>query len=85
MWSKTLLGFVVSLLLNISLLFNIDYLTPIPTEVFLLIGFIGGFILWASIMSYFYCAPSVKKPMLYCTPLLIVSASINTFFYLGAA
>ncbi|MEM9102390.1 MAG: hypothetical protein AAGB12_08695 [Pseudomonadota bacterium] len=84
MWSKTLVGFVVSLMLNTSLIFNIDNLIPMPTQIFLLFGFIGGFILWVLIMTYFYCVPSIKKPMIILTPILLISVAINVFFYGGA-
>lgn len=83
MWPKTLLGFMISLLLNTCLMLNLAYLTPLPRDVYLLLAFVGGILLWAGIMTVFYCTNKLQRTMLYCIFLLFVSAGINVMFYLG--
>lgn len=83
MWSKTLVGLVVSLLLNMSFMLNIAHIIPMPRDIYLLIGFVGGILLWGGIMTVFYCADNLKRPMLYCGPLLLGSIGVNSLFYLG--
>ena len=83
MWAKTLVGFFISLLLNMSLMLNIAHTLPIPRQIYLLTAFVGGIFVWAGIMTVFYCADNIKRPMLYCGPLLLVSAGVNALFILG--
>ncbi|MEM9103407.1 MAG: hypothetical protein AAGB12_13915 [Pseudomonadota bacterium] len=83
MWSKTIVGMIVSWLLNVTLMTNLGFIAPLPRQVFFLIAFIGGFILWASIMTVFYCSTSVKKVLLYTLPVLLVSAGVNFLFVSG--
>ncbi|AFJ02945.1 hypothetical protein Q7C_1804 [Methylophaga frappieri] len=83
MWAKTLIGFVVSLVLNLSLMVNIAYLLPLSRQVYLLIGFVGGILLWAAIMTVFYCHDRLAQPLKYCLPLLVVSAAVNALFVTG--
>jgi hypothetical protein len=81
MWAKTFVGIIVSMFLNMSLFLNVAYLVPLPRDVYLFIGFVGGFLLWGAILSYFYCQSSIKKALKYCLPLLLFSATINGLFY----
>ncbi|WP_297809152.1 hypothetical protein [uncultured Methylophaga sp.] len=83
MWLKTLLGFFVSLSLSLSLMLNTAYLLPLPREVYLLLGFVGGIVLWGVIMTMFYCASGVGRLMWYCGTLLVISLAINGAFMLG--
>lgn len=62
---------------------NVAYSLPIDRDIYLLIGFIGGVLLWAGIMSYFYCANTLK-PIAISFAVFIVSAAINTLFYTQA-
>jgi spore maturation protein SpmA len=83
MWSKTLVGFVVSLLLSLSLMLNVAYLIPLHREVYLLLGFVGGILLWAGMMTVFYCVERVGKVMRVCGPLLVGSVAVNALFVAG--
>lgn len=83
MWAKTLIGLIVSLLLMMSLFLNFAYLVPLPKDVYLFIGFVGGFLLWAGIMTYFYCQTTVRAPLKYCLLVFLGSGAINSLFYTG--
>ena len=83
MWVKTLLGLVVSLILNMNLFLNVAYLFPMPRDVYLLIGFVGGFLLWGCLFTWFYSHSSIKKPLKFYIPLTIGSGMINSMFFMG--
>lgn len=83
MWLKTLLGFFVSLFLSLSLMLNTAYLLPMHREVYLLLGFVGGILLWGAIMTVFYCSSHIGRLMWFWGPLLLISLSINGAFMLG--
>lgn len=80
MWAKTFAGFFVGLLLYVTLTLNMAFLLPIPRDVYMLIGFVGGFVLWAGIAAYFYSVSSLKKPLLVSAGVLVVSGGINALF-----
>ncbi|MCC2607447.1 hypothetical protein [Planctobacterium marinum] len=83
MWAKTIVGIILSLVLSMSLFLNIAYLVPFPRDVYLFIGFVGGFLLWGGLFTVFYCYSSIKRPLLYCLITLAISATINGLFYTG--
>lgn len=81
MWTKTILGLLMSLLLTMTLMLNIAYTFPISRDIYLLIGFIGGTLVWGGIMTYFYCANTIK-PILWSVIIFLISAAINALFYM---
>lgn len=83
MWSRTLLALLLAFLLNVSLMLNLAYLVPMPRDIYLLIGFVGGFLLWAGFATYYYSVDALKKPVIKGLSLLAVSAGVNAVFALG--
>lgn len=81
MWAKTLIGFLVSLLLYASVAVNVLHLFPLPQDILLLIAFVGGFLFWGVAMTVFYCADSLSRPLCYGLALLAASAGVNCLFY----
>lgn len=83
MWIRTLVALILGLLLNVSLMLNLAYLVPLPRDMYLLIGFIGGFLLWAGFATYYYSVASLKAPVVKGLLLLVVSSGVNSLFALG--
>lgn len=83
MWSKTMVGLVVSLLLAMSLFVNIGYFVPLQRDILLFIGYVGIFIVWAALMSWFYCSSSLRRPGLTCIGLFLLSSAANSVYYFG--
>lgn len=77
MWSKTLTGFVLGLLLSVSLLLNLNGLLPFAIDVRLLIGLLIGFVLWAGAMVYCYFCSDARSAALGCLKVLAVSVVFN--------
>ncbi len=82
MWFRTLLAVFLAGALNSSLMLNIGLLTPIERANYALLSFVGGFILWSALATVFYCYINLKQLLVISLPVLVVSASINTFFAL---
>lgn len=80
MWSKTLSGVFFGFVLNVSLMMNIAFLLPVDRQVVLLIGYIGGFFVWAGIATYFYCVENLKPVLVKSAIVLFISATINGLF-----
>lgn len=85
LWIKTLVGFFFSFLVSTSFFLVIGFALPMPKDVFLLIAVIGGFTLWSSLLAWFYSVSSIKQPFLFCLTSLVITGSINTWFYLQGA
>lgn len=83
MWSKTIFGFLLSMLLTMSLVLNFAYLAPIARDMYLFIGFVSFFLIWAGLMSYYYCCDNMKQAAKASLPTLLVSVVVNTLFYTG--
>lgn len=83
MWLRSIIGLLISLLLMTTLVLNVVVLLPLPRDVFFLFAFVGGIFIWGAILTYFYCARHFGRTLLYCLPILLMSASINTAFYMG--
>jgi len=49
----------------------------------LLVGYILGFLIWAGLMSYFFCFEKTKKPALQCLSVLTFSLVLNVLIKLG--
>jgi hypothetical protein len=81
MWLKTGVGLILSLLVCMSLLLNLAYLVPMSRDIYLLFGFVGTFVIWASLMTYFYSEPTITKPVKYSFTTLLISGLVNAFFY----
>ncbi len=77
MWARTLAGLFVGLLLSISLTLNFSELAPLPKDTLLLIGYITGFLIWAGIITFFYCISTIKKTLLISLSVLLLSATTN--------
>ena len=80
---KTLFALLVSLLLTMSLCLNIAFLIPMPRDVYLFVGFVGGFLTWGGFISWVYCQSSIKSTLKTALPVFVVSAVINITFYTG--
>lgn len=83
MWARTFIALFLGLLLNVSFMLNLAYMTPLPRDIYLLIGFVGGFLLWGGIATYYYCVESIKLPLIKGLIVLAASAGINSLFALG--
>lgn len=80
MWAKTLSGIFLGFILNVSLMMNIAFLLPVERQVVLLIGYIGGFFVWAGIATYFYSVENLKTALLKSSCVLLISAIVNGLF-----
>ena len=83
MWRKTYLSFLIGLLLSTSIILNLNYFLPFDVDVKLLVGYILGFLIWAGLMSYFFCFEKTKKPALQCLSVLTFSLVLNVLIKLG--
>lgn len=83
MWRKTLLSFFIGLMLSLSITLNINHLLPIDVDSKLLAGYILGFLLWAGLITYFFCFETIKKPFLQCLCVLIISLVLNVLIKMG--
>ena len=83
MWVKSIAGCIFGLLFFVSLSMNLFYLAPLGREVYLLTGYVGGFILWAGIMTYIYCQDSFWQALKQSALVFLGSLAINTVFFLG--
>lgn len=85
MWLKSIVALLVGFVLNASLMLNITLLLPIPIDVLLLLGFVLGFIIWAGVMTWFYCRESLRQALRPCVPVLLLSAAANFVLLLGGS
>lgn len=83
MWSKTLIGTLVSMLVTMSLILNLAYLLPVAIDVYLFVAFISFFLVWAGLLSYFYSLDKITQGLKICVPVLVLSAALNGAFYTG--
>ena len=83
MWPRTLAGFLLSLMLAMSVVANIGFLGILPIDIFLFIALVGGVSFWVGVMTYFYCASNMKKPLITVGISLVISALINALMYTG--
>ena len=63
MWSRTLVGFLIGLLLSISLVLNINLLIPLAEDTMLLVGLLLAFPIWTGVLVWCYGMPSTKTAM----------------------
>ena len=77
MWSRTFAGFIVGLLMSISIVLNLNLLLPIKEDTMLLIGLLVGFPIWAGVQVWAYAFSSAKKAWLKLTLAFIPSVLIN--------
>jgi len=77
MWSRTFAGFLLGLLISISIVLNLNLLLPIKEDSMLLIGLLCAFPIWASIQVWAYSFTSAKKAWLKLTLVLAPSAALN--------
>lgn len=83
MWRKTLLSFFIGLMLSLSITLNINHLLPIDVDIKLLAGYILGFLLWAGLITYFFCFETIRKPLLRCLSALFISLVLNVLIKMG--
>ena len=83
MWRKTLLSFFIGLMLSVSITLNINHFLPIDVDIKLLVGYILGFLLWAGLSTYFFCFETIRKPLLRCLCVLLVSLVLNVLIKIG--
>ncbi|MBU1620459.1 MAG: hypothetical protein KJ556_06485 [Gammaproteobacteria bacterium] len=85
MWLKSGVALLVGLVINTSLMLNLTLLLPLPIDVLLLLGFVLGFIVWAAVMTWFYCQPSLRQALRPCVPVLLLSVTGNVLLILGGS
>lgn len=83
MWLKTLVAVPGSLLLSLSLMINLAYLPAVPRDVYLFVGFVGGILVWAALLTMCYCVDGLRRPLLWGGPLVLVSLVVNSVFITG--
>lgn len=83
MWSRTLTGFVLGLLLSVSLMLNLNWLLPLATDARLLIGLLVGFVLWAGVIVYCYWCRNARRAAFGCLTVLAVSVGSNAIAMLA--
>lgn len=77
LWLKILLGTLLGMLLSASLVINLLELYPIEISAALFTGLIIGFVIWSSTLTYFCSQAHIRKPLIYCTVMLVISLAIN--------
>lgn len=77
MWSRTFAGFLLGLLISVSVVLNLNLLLPIKEDTMLLIGLLCAFPIWAGIQVWAYSFTSAKKAWLKLTMVLTPSALLN--------
>ena len=77
MWSRTLAGFIMGLLLSVSLVLNLNLLLPIKEDTMLLLGLLLAFPIWAGIQVWGYSFTSAKKVWIKLSLVLIPSVLVN--------
>ena len=77
MWSRTLAGFIIGLLLSVSLVLNLNLLLPIKEDTILLIGLLLAFPIWAGIQVWGYSFTSAKKAWIKMSLVLVPSVLVN--------
>lgn len=85
MWLKSGVALLVGLMINASLMLNLTLLLPLPIDVLLLLGFVLGFIIWAAVMTWFYCRTSLRQALRPCVPVLLLSVASNILLILGVS
>ncbi|MBU1311754.1 MAG: hypothetical protein KKE30_19710 [Gammaproteobacteria bacterium] len=83
MWLKSIVALLMGLLINASLMLNLTLTLPLAIDVLLLLGYILGFVIWAGVMTWFYCCVSLRQALRPCTPVLLVSVALNVLLLLG--
>lgn len=83
MWLKSTLGLLVSYWLTVSLVLNIVNAEILSQQVSILVGFVGSFVIWGLLMTYFYSASTIKQPLLVIVPTLLISTLLNILFIKG--
>jgi len=78
MWSRTLSGFILGLLLSISVALNLNLLLPIAQDVSLLIGLLVAFPIWAGVQVWSYSFSSAKQAWLKGTIVLAPNVVLST-------
>lgn len=79
MWTRTVLGLLLGLLLSTSLALNFLLIVPWSRPVGLLVGFLSGFFCLAGCQTWVYCAPDVKAVLRWSLPLLALTAGLNAW------
>jgi hypothetical protein len=77
MWSRTLAGFIIGLLLSVSLVLNLNLLLPIKEDTILLLGLLLAFPIWAGIQVWGYSFTSAKKAWIKMSLVLVPSVLVN--------
>ncbi|EGM76008.1 hypothetical protein Rhein_4000 [Rheinheimera sp. A13L] len=85
MWLKSGVALLVGLMINASLMLNLTLLLPLSIDVLLLLGFVLGFIVWAAVMTWFYCRASLRQALRPCVPVLLLSVASNVLLILGVS
>lgn len=85
MWLKSIVALLVGLLLNASLMLNLTLSLPLPVDVVLLLVYVLGFLVWAGVMTWFYCRETLREAMRPCVSVLMVSVAVNALLMLGGA
>jgi hypothetical protein len=84
MWAKTMASFFCGMLVSASLTLNISHFLPLGIDVKLLVGYVTSFLIWAGVMSYFFCFQSLRRPLTQSLVLLTISVALNITIKLGA-
>lgn len=85
MWLKSTVALLMGLLINTSLMLNLTLVLPLAIDVLLLLGFVLGFIVWAGVMTWFYCCASLKQALRPCVPVLLLSVATNVLLIAGGS
>ncbi len=82
MWLKSITALLWGFVLAVSLLLNISQMQVIAADNMLLIGLIGLFVLWVSVMVYCYSRNSVYHASLTLSKLFAISVFFNVVLLL---
>lgn len=82
MWTRTLLGFLLGLLLSMSFAVNAVLLVPWSRSLGLLVGILAGFFVWAGYLTWVYCAPDLKVVLRWSLPGLALTAGLSAWAFM---
>ncbi|NRA84925.1 MAG: hypothetical protein HRU22_14495 [Gammaproteobacteria bacterium] len=82
MWSRTLSGFILGLLISISVALNLNLMLPIAQDVSLLIGLLVAFPIWVTVQVWSYHFSSAKEAWLKGLMVLAPCASLSIILML---
>ncbi|WDD99763.1 hypothetical protein [Thalassomonas actiniarum] len=83
MWFKSFAAMILGLLLSVSFMLNLNYLLPVAVDIRLFVSLVSAFCFWLAVMVYCYSRNSARAAVFGCGQSLLVSGTVNVYFFMA--